>query len=729
MFDPTGAVRMVPSDQADAATQAGGQPAVKMFDPDGNPKWVPQAQQAAALKAGGSMTPPAPKPLLQQAVEGIENLPGMQMASGFMKGAEKTGAGALEAVAKNLQTPVAPRGGIGVPEGYARPTAVAGPVPGAMQKTAGWLRQNTDTQGWEKVGDVGENIAELLAAPELAPEASGAEGAKALSYADQLLQQARQAKILESNTGIQRLVRIGINAIRGGAEMGGQTYLKSGGDVQQTEEQALGGLVGGGGAGVATEGLGAVRAALARQAAELAPTTEEAAGTTYPLLRSEAVGPQGQSIATPLQKEAAQIANRPDIRAARQIALQQAPRNLAKTGLENALNDRVSTAPGPFGAEPTITPGQSQTWRYISPDGTSLSPAEAKDALTNLRERWLSEDWGPQQDAQFSKVHDDLKNQLDRHEAFMENQSHFANPDVSNLVDNTNSLSDAAGHLDLLARQRLQYLDPETQSAYRDLAAQRSQLQDEFDRAKDVPLDRQRAAESLNDVNGQIEDIFKQPDVAANLSQPEADQALKDQRLSNAFTTLENVMQKHLNITPEAAAATGQPSVGQGMGSLAKDIENVRAKYGDVLDPVLGPNGLNHIIKLSQQMKTPAGADAVTGLVGNIASMYKRHYINIAGLAGALGSGTMYHLFGHVAGLAALPASLAEASISGSRKYLIQRMATDPAFNNTIRYAAQRGIPPRIAGAIIAAKLGVSRIAGPLIHPAPPAGATNATGQ
>ena len=56
MFDPSGQVRQIPSDQVQAATQAGGKPAVKMLDPQGTSRWIPQDQQQAALAAGGKLT-------------------------------------------------------------------------------------------------------------------------------------------------------------------------------------------------------------------------------------------------------------------------------------------------------------------------------------------------------------------------------------------------------------------------------------------------------------------------------------------------------------------------------------------------------------------------------------------------------------------------------------------------------------------------------------------------
>src|ERR1700729_3330544 len=114
MFDPTGTVRLIQPDQVDAATQAGGMPAVKMIDPEGTPRYVRQDQVDDALANNGKIAPPdqppaAPQSLLEKELGFVQGLPGMQMATGAMKGIEKTAAGALENVASNLapQTPVA----------------------------------------------------------------------------------------------------------------------------------------------------------------------------------------------------------------------------------------------------------------------------------------------------------------------------------------------------------------------------------------------------------------------------------------------------------------------------------------------------------------------------------------------------------------------------------------------------------------------------------------------
>jgi hypothetical protein len=790
MFDPTGTVRMIQPDQVDAATQAGGMPAVRMIDPEGTPRYVRQDQVDDALANNGKIAPPPPPPgpppsLLERELGFVQNLPGIQMATGAMKGIEKTAAGALENVAGNLapQTPVANQPGPAISEA-ARQT-VAAPVSRGLLATAKWLRQNTDTQGWEKVGDVGQLIAQLVYAPELAEGELAPDASRAFTYAQSLLQDAKRAKWFEENPAIAKLLHIGLQTARGSAEMGGQTYVTSGGNAPETKTALESGAIGGGAGGLVTEAGGAALRALGRQATELMPSIENLGSGDYRVLRSEAEGPQGQSIATPLQKEAANIASQPGIRAERVAALQQMPGSIARTGLENALTEsEAARMTGPFSSEPPIAqPNVANAWDHTTPDGRSLnpdeareelanirsqwlsedndpaieqqleqqygdlknklnlhdrfqetapptgpgtlSPADARDALDNLKTRWLAEDWGPQQDAQFKQVYNQLQQQVDRHDSYMMNRTMTQPFDIKNALANTNSLDDAAGHLDLAARQRLQYLTPDLQRQYQMLNASRTRLQDAFDKAAGTPLEQARILPQIADANKQLESFFQQDGVRGVLPPSEAQQALVDLRRANGFKALDNAFNRHLSLQPSTAAAIGQPSVPTG--SLANDIEKIKNQYGDVLDPVLGNDGLNHAIKLGQQVNTPEGADAVTSLIGHIGAAYKRHFINIGGLVGAAGIGTLYHIMGDL-GLGAAPAALAASSAAGARKYVIQRLATDPEFNRAVRYSVQQGIPPRVAGAILAARLGLSRLVAPLItRTAPATGDANAT--
>jgi len=207
-----------------------------------------------------------PQSLLDRGVSAIANLPGIQEASGFVKGAEKTAAGAIDLANKYIIAPNDP----GATDTTRKTSATA-------QAASDWLRKNTETHGWEKVGDIGESIAELMSPSALAEAGKIPE---AMSFADHLAEAAKNAKILENNPVIARLVRVGSQALktglRAGAEQGTQALVKSGGDTDAaiqagTVGAATGGVLGGAGGVVSEAVAGAAKAKAAITAAEGAP--------------------------------------------------------------------------------------------------------------------------------------------------------------------------------------------------------------------------------------------------------------------------------------------------------------------------------------------------------------------------------------------------------------------------------------------------------------------------
>jgi hypothetical protein len=335
MFDPSGSVRMIPPDQASAALQAGGEPALQMQDPQGTTRWIPQSQKDAALQAGGKLLDqPAAAPtttaaptdqpgLLERGANAIASLPGMQMASGFVKGAEKTAAGGIEALNKYVIAPNDP----GATPTTQRASDIA-------KAASDWLRQNTQTQGWEKVGDIGETVAELmtpegLAAAGKAPEAMG--------LSDMLAEGVKNAKSLESNSYLARLARIGLDTVKGTArsagEMGAQTFVKTGGDPQAAATAAVtGGAIG----GVMGAGAGAVREgseALSDYARGIRPGTRTISDVDVPVLASQ------NRNAPASAADAADIRTTPDYRAAQQAGAAQITGNEAKNAVQRSLTE------------------------------------------------------------------------------------------------------------------------------------------------------------------------------------------------------------------------------------------------------------------------------------------------------------------------------------------------------------------------------------------------------
>ena len=199
--------------------------------------------------------PPPPKSALERAGDTVNSIAdrlgdfggpqtSMKIASGAVKGAEKGVGGLLNLIDKYV---IDPNGAAATP---ARQTAHR-----YAKATADWINKNTDTEGWEKAGDIGEQVYELAtlkkaitAAPEAIAEASPAiaKGASTvMSYGDHVMDMAKNAKLLEGNEPIAHLVRLGrvaskaIAAATGtAAEQGAQTFVHTGGDTEQAKQAA-----------------------------------------------------------------------------------------------------------------------------------------------------------------------------------------------------------------------------------------------------------------------------------------------------------------------------------------------------------------------------------------------------------------------------------------------------------------------------------------------------------
>lgn len=184
---------------------------------------------------------------------------------GVMKGGEKTVGGllniladnrqqALEDEAKYQQKFLATREGKKVLAAGGKPSPSPSPVDDPVikytRKAADWLNSNTEDNGfWEHAGDFGENIAELMSPEALGSLAKTAEAVKtgeAVTAGEKFADASKMAKLLKQYPRLASLVGIGLSAAaKGAAEVGGQTYVKTGGDTDAATQAAELGAAGG----------------------------------------------------------------------------------------------------------------------------------------------------------------------------------------------------------------------------------------------------------------------------------------------------------------------------------------------------------------------------------------------------------------------------------------------------------------------------------------------------
>ncbi len=712
MFDPQGTVRLVPQDQAQNALSSGGKPAVKMLDPQGTARWVPQDQQQNAPEgwklADSTATPDAQptqpdtsiggriKSSLQGIWEGnadpVTNLSigavkqGMGLIGGIMKIAhDKVGAGpqpsdVLEYKQAN-PTATDEQALDAVSKGYRGPTTTASRD--KMAARADWLLRKSDTNGFfQGVGGFGENLAELVGLT----AAGDPEGAAAHSGPELVSDAAKTWKLLEGNGLVNRLARVGLAAVKGAGEQGAQTYVHTGGDTGQAQTAAeLGGVLAPIGQALG-EGYGAYRQFKGNLAQAVQPIEKEIEGVPYLQLASELRDEHGAPLA-PAAAQKIQLKDEPELLRDRLAAYKQVNTNLAQKAVAQAVADtndalNASTVGGNIrGTSPSDVVGQADTWRYIPPDGsTSMTAPEARAAMDDIRQQWLGKNWTPQEETQFQQAYDDIRTQLDRRDSYAVSQP-YQMYDTAGIANGVDTWRDAATNLDALAKQKMQQLSLSSQ--FQKLTAARDAAQTAFDNALESgTLDEHIAAQQAVRKTGDDMVNF----MRANGAQPQiapavAGRALDEQRIANAFRETQNALDKHYTLTSEQAQAIDEPQLFKGRQSFARDIADIKAKYGDVLNPLIGDQGLDHILKLGHSLETPGperpAADSLTGLVDAISHEYRRLRFggNMAALSGGAGWYGL-HLLGH----ATLGTAGVVGAVAARARYLqlLRMAATNP---------------------------------------------------
>jgi hypothetical protein len=569
----------------------------------------------------------------------------------------------------------------------------------------------------QQIGDDAGSVLEYM---------GGDAALKSLGVMDKIEALAPIAKAVRNNPMIAKVLRTMIEqGTVGTAQAGVQGATLPQALAAGGEAAAVGGL---------TEAPQARVGARAATAAELAPTEMNVRGVPATILASELPG------ATPEQTSAATIAETPELRQARQEAWQQLPVNLAKDAVTNSLTDTNNASVADLRQrlrdtdDPALEKQLTQqindiqtggagapAWSYITPEGQSLSPAETRTAMNNLREHWMSQDFSPAEDQAIQDRYNDMKDQLDRYDTMQGTQPIGPIYNVADAANNTNSFADAANHMRIVSDRALAEMPQRFRNDYTNIADQRAKLQDDFDANAGVPKLQAPIENEIARLNTRMNTILQEPDVMDAISQPRAEQALKDKRLSDAFQALHNVMTKHVTLTPQESTALGTPSEAQGSTqSLVNDIRGIQNQYGDVLNPAIGDRGLNHILDLGQYMDMPVGKTRVNSLLGNMVMVLRRHFQGLRGTLGSTGAGvggyTLAHLLGHVAGgpQLAIGGLAAEAQAARTRyklatdpvfnRMIRDRLSTDPNFMNRFLFGA-KFVPPRHAAPLLGALL------------------------
>lgn len=581
----------------------------------------------------------------------------------------------------------------------------SGPITDAFKEMANTKRDTTSSQA----GALFETMAEWIV---------GEGPLKALTQSERMAKLApvvktleKYPKLAESALAHPEIVKHLPDAIRQGIL--GATQTAAHGDPNDLTGTAVNALKSGvedTGVGLAIPALtGAARNVLGGIAKDVMPTTRMIEGVPVTELASEARGPSGEIIASKRAQKAAQYGSEPALVAERQGAFKQIQTNLAKKGIGNALGEANANM-AESGVSPNIqaVPGTPTTgslspasqWRYIPPDGSAMLTAdETRSAMNEVKQQLLDKNWSPDQEQQLTSAYDDMKQQLDRQQTYHAAQPTAAH-DVDSVVNGTNNYRDAADYLKQSAQKQFGDLSGKLRQQYTDLLNQKNVLQDEFDAARSDPNKRNLIMEKMDDVHAQMDSLAKTPEAADVLGSKSAMQPFTEMKLANAFDKLQNTMDQHFNLRADTAEKLGRARTATKLNSLSDHIEQIKSQYGDVLNPVLGPDGLDHITELGDMLNQPTSkVTAPKTYLENLASVGKKYY---AGGRGAIaGGGALWiaHLLGsHVAGPAG---GLGVLGTEAAYRRLVNRMATDPEFAMKIIDAAKANRNPKIVAPLL----------------------------
>lgn len=591
----------------------------------------------------------------------------VDVGRGALKGAGQTIAGLLEQGAGPLGAATIPLTRI-----------LAGPT---MEKAAAWLRQHTQINSPEQqAGNIAETVAEVLGLPEMDAEKMAL---KANSVADVYSQGAKLSKFLTENPKILTAVKIGLNALRGGTEQAGQTYLKSGGDTDETEQA---GLLGAGGS-LAFEGtaaaIGAGRRALAETALEhMPPPPRSIAGAKL------ATTPEGRlSVAAGGERAATQQA---------ETAIQ----NIGQRGLKNSL-ERANAA-RPVEPPPTsgvaAMPGEKPL--ILTDNNGAMNVENARSQLIQDARTLNDPEIGVRQQQAIRDRMEDIQSAVDKYDDYAAKQPHFPPHDVAGSVAQATDLQ-SAGQLAKEAQTPFfQKADELTDGAFKPAVK----------KARDLAWSQTATPEEVDAANDAVENLFQEH--RTKFSPQEWQTAREGYREGIAMNELGRYINGQFGgITAEdAAERSNLQRIFGPTSNFNSKVDGIYQKYKPELDRTVGRQGMLDIKELGQLFQNPETQEATKGLVQNIGSAIRRHYWGVRGVTATEGLGAALgtHYAGHaIAGAlgGAVSAPIAAGTIGGTRRYILDRIASDPTFARRFIYAAKNKVSPRIAAPLLASRI------------------------
>jgi hypothetical protein len=344
----------------------------------------------------------------------------------------------------------------------------------------------------------------------------------------------------------------------------------------------------------------------------------------------------------------------------------------------------------------------------LTSDGQASSVGRARAQLTQyesiMNDPPVWNEIGTRQQQAIQDAHADLSEQLRRYDDYAASQPNFPPHNVADAVTNTDSLGTAAQQIKANYAPFWQKANALSDGEFGRLRDQETALQRAL-RSEGRTGDRQTLIDQLTDNQQAQSDLFDR--FRTQLSPQEWNVYRPGYQEGIVLDNFDNLIQSHFNgITRADVADSGGAlrRVFDPSSSFNQQIENFLNKGTNrqVLQRTIGNDGILNIKQIGQLFENSERQGATKSLLDSIGSSIRRHHYGIGGIAGGLAYGA-----GHSLGLGAglFGGALAAGAVTGTLKYITERLATDPVFLSRFLYAAKNGVAPRIAGPLLASMI------------------------
>ena len=604
-----------------------------------------------------------------------------------------------------------------------------------LHESADWFKQASTTHGfWEGLGSTGEQLAELLATDGLSSLAGGLEGAQSAAdvakipgLADKLKSAQGVAAFLEKNPKMARVLGVGVRAMHAAAKAGGQaaaqTYVHSQGDAG---EAAAAGALGGVAGGTIDGGLQAAQALIEH----LTPEIREIAGEATPFLRSQITrtGPDGLPVRPSLlQQIAANPADSQGVVDAQQAGAFGTVKDEAQQVLGRELgatNEARTVAPTETDPAPVSTSASNSNGRqvpveeYVRPKPGPAVVDESDAGLTSGAPQLGTGtlELGSGDDAALAKTgmvgepgaapaagaQGALPGDVAGGRYSVEDTSapglgggqpiagqlgagkfELKPIDIKAAIAGTEDFGDAADHLHAAGKEVYDRLNEVTNGNWQAADARIRGLQSKVYKA--IGPERDVLQQQLDHARGVMNQIYDRTDTGV----PRAAMAAAKRNWNVGYTlrNLHNALEPAYQVDADFAKRTGEYRGFNGTAALSRFRQALRVN--PELKNILGTQGSDNLQSIFKYNASMAGRQRFGTATSQIVRWLgeRGKSVGVGGAGAALG-----YVFGGAHGAAELGVG-AEAMYHGT-KFVLHKIATDPAVGKQLLYALEYGARP-----------------------------------